>query len=646
MESRDYEKILNAMPETGIYVIRESDRSVLYVNRRAREVCSNIRLGAPCQRDWGGACRCCPLLTIDAAQESRTVNCHDFYGGPVDITATRTMWEGSIPALVFTVSPRMDGGGYTYRKLLRVDLGKDRCEVLKSDSDGWQLGEGSLTEQLAAFAEGGFVHSDDRESFLAFTRLEALRAAAQAGPSGRSLLYRRQAGDVIRWNLMEVIPDADGDGTCAVLCVKDVHDVLREGQVREGLRVQELIRGLGERDFSIYLADLNAGTAEIVRLEGQMQSPLSAVAHPYDRLIGDHVKSRLHAAYQEEFHHRFSLEGLRRLQEEGQRNTELLCQWRSGADYRYISVTAFFGQDLPGRSYAVLALQDVDERVRQELAHTRRDMQMAAILRSQFRMMNTVDLATGQCERVDLRLAPGVENARMGDYTAYLQNAADHYVHPDDLSAFWSVLSLEHLREKAAALQGDYAEEVLRYRHRGESVRWLEIRVTYSRQQDQVTVNLLGHDVTAEVEREESRQQALEDRANIISSLSSLFFCTYYIDLERDAYRTVTQLHRVGDVLGDEVSFTAGLQIYANHFIHPDDREAFLSVMNSENLRSTLRWWQPYAAVEYRRLPEGPNPGEYSWVRATAMLSHSGEDDLPQTAVYVAQDITKGRRNL
>ena len=68
--------------------------------------------------------------------------------------------------------------------------------------------------------------------------------------------------------------------------------------------------------------------------------------------------------------------------------------------------------------------------------------------------------------------------------------------------------------------------------------------------------------------------------------------------------------------------------------------------MNSENLRSTLRWWQPYAAVEYRRLPEGPNPGEYSWVRATAMLSHSGEDDLPQTAVYVAQDITKGRRNL
>ena len=32
--------------------------------------------------------------------------------------------------------------GYTYRKLLRVDLVRDRCEVLKSSPDGWQPGDG------------------------------------------------------------------------------------------------------------------------------------------------------------------------------------------------------------------------------------------------------------------------------------------------------------------------------------------------------------------------------------------------------------------------------------------------------------------------------------------------------------------------
>ncbi len=644
MESRDYEIILNAMPETGVYVIRESDRSVLYFNHRVQAVCPDIRLGVPCRELWGSACRCCPLLTMGGEQESQSVSCAGSDGGTVDITAARVLWEGDTPAFAITVTPRTDGEGYTYRKLLRVDLQEDRCEVLKSDQDGWQLGEGPLSSQLAAFAEEGSVHSDDKDRFLAFTSLEALRAAARSGPGGQSLLYRRQTGETLRWNLMEVIPDAGSRGRCAILCVKDVHNVLREGQVREGPRAQELIHSLGERNFSIYLVDLNTGTAEIVRLDGQMKSPLAASVRPYDQLLEEHVKSRLHAAYQDAFRRCFSLESLRRLKEEGRQKTELLCQWRSGPDYRYISATAYSGRDLPGSSYAVLALQDVDERVRRELAHTKRDMQMAAILRSRFRVMNTVDLTTGQCERVDLSLSTDTENTLIGNYTAYLQNTAEHHVHGDDLDAFWAVLSLDHLREKAGSLKGDYEEEVLRYRLCGEPVRWIEVRVTYCRQQDQVMVNLLGQDITDQQQYETIQRQALEDRAYIISSLSSLFFCTYYIDLERDTYRTVTQLHRVGDVLGDEVSFTAGLQIYAHHFVHPDDREAYLSVMNTEHLKNTLRWWQPSVAVEYRRLPEGPRPGEYSWVRATAMLSHAGGDDVPQTAVYVAQDITEGRR--
>ena len=138
----------------------------------------------------------------------------------------------------------------------------------------------------------------------------------------------------------------------------------------------------------------------------------------------------------------------------------------------------------------------------------------------------------------------------------------------------------------------------------------------------------------------------LEDRAYIISSLSSLFFSTYYINLEQDTFRAVTQLGRVGDVLGDEVNYMAALSIYANHFIHPDDREEYLSTMKLENLKNNLRWWQPCVAFEYRKLPQETGDGEedYSWVRASAVLARAGEDDLPKTAVYVAQDITNGRR--
>lgn len=142
VETRDYEEILNAIPETGVYVVREEDHGILYFNRRVAEASPGVRLDAPCHEVWAGSCASCPLLSIGDGEESRSVSYNEPYGGVVDITATRTLWEGSIPAFVLTVAPRMDSGGYTYRKILHVDLERDRCSVLKSDPEGWQPGRG------------------------------------------------------------------------------------------------------------------------------------------------------------------------------------------------------------------------------------------------------------------------------------------------------------------------------------------------------------------------------------------------------------------------------------------------------------------------------------------------------------------------
>ena len=159
-------------------------------------------------------------------------------------------------------------------------------------------------------------------------------------------------------------------------------------------------------------------------------------------------------------------------------------------------------------------------------------------------------------------------------------------------------------------------------------------------------MNILGHDITREKSQENARLQALQDRAYIISSLSSLFFSTYYMDLERDTFRAVTQLGKVGDVLGSEVNCTAALQIYADNFIHPDDREEYLKTMDVHNLLQKLRWWQPYVTATYRKMSQDDEDvtGDYQWVRATAVLAQIGENDLPKTAVFVAQDITETRQ--
>lgn len=273
--------------------------------------------------------------------------------------------------------------GFTYRKILRVDLEKDRCTVLKSDPEGWQPGDGPISGQLARFALDGAIHPNDAERFVTFTRLDQLRRASTGSKEVLSLIYRRKVDDGFRWNLMEIIPDRHEGSNFVTLCIKDVDDLFREGVEREGLG------------------------------EG----------------------------------------------------------------------------------------------------------------------------------------------------------------------------SLEMFRN-------------------------------------------------------------LEDRAYIISSLSSLFFSTYYVDLEQDTFRAVIQLGRVGDVLGNEVNYTAALKLFATHFIHPDDREEYLKIMGQQNLRENLRWWQPCVAYEYRKMPEKPGAGmdKEKWVRASVVLARTGEDDLPMTAVYVAQDITGGRR--
>jgi hypothetical protein len=520
VESRYYEKILDGMPEIGIYVIGEKDHEILYYNKRMQEASPEMHLEMICHEAWNGSCDNCPLLTIEDRQESHSISYNAPFGGVVDLVATRVFWEENIPAFVITVTPRIEVAGYAYRKIMRVDLSNGSYRVLKADLKEWSMEGENISEKLEAFARGGAVHPDDVERFAAFIQLENLQNVLKSRKKILTCIYRRRLEGGFRWNLLEFMLDFDhtvGFPT-ALLCVKDVHDVLREGLEHEeiNLRNQEIIRTLGEKIFNIYTIDMNTGVVRPIRVDGHMQDGLSFQILLWYTVCA-HIKKRLHPAYQEEFERRFSMEGLCQSQKDGEKKTEMICQWESDEGYRYIEVTASFSQKHEEKSYTVFALRDVDEHMRQELADTQRD---------------------------------------------------------------------------------------------------------------------------------KNNLQILQDRAYIISSLSSLFFSTYYVDLEHNTFRTVTQLSRVGDVLGSEVDCSEALRIYAENFIYPDDREEYLKVMNVQNWLQTLRWWQPFVALEYRKLPDAPlkDPKAYSWVRATAVVAQIGMDDIPKTVVYVAQDISESKK--
>lgn len=649
MQVKDLENVLNAMPETGVYVIQAEDHRLLYFNQRAKEVTPGLQMGRVCHPMGGRDCRDCPIQTSGERQENCTISYSEFYGGVVEVTASRILWEDTAPAWVLTVIPHLSTAGHTYRKIMKVDLQEDCCKMLKYDPDSWHPGEGSFSAQMEQFANSGAIYPDDIERLVAFTRVEFLRTASDRGQDTLSISYRRRdGGGSYRWNLMEVVPNpVRGErGRSAILCVKDVHDLLREGLKRSdhNMRTQELIRSLGEQNFDIFTVDLRNGVTVPVWLDGHLYEGMDPEPIAWEDLMRAHIQGRLQEAYWDEFERRFSLEALRQSKAEGRQKNELLCRWRSGETYRYISVTAYFSQKSQGQGFAVLTLQDVDDHMRQELAHTERDMQMASILQARFTGINSVNLKDGTYEKIDLKNPVGAEQAEVLNYAETIQDAVYHIVHPDDMETFWATVSLDHLRSKAESVE-DYAEELCEYRRRTDPPTWAELHVMYRRQKDGlVLVDILERDITREKQREASQRKVLEDRANIISSMSSLFFTTYYIDLENDTFRPVHQLRKVGDVLGDEVNCSAALHIYANHFVHPDDREEYLKIMSVENLRESLRWWQPYVAVEYRRLPEDEKTGECGWVRATAVLARSAAGDLPGTAVYVAQDISDRNR--
>ena len=190
---------------------------------------------------------------------------------------------------------------------------------------------------------------------------------------------------------------------------------------------------------------------------------------------------------------------------------DMLCQWRNGEGYRYVAVIAYFGRNQGTKDHAVLALQDVDERVRQEKILSQRDMQMAAILKSRFGTMTTVHLENDQCERFWLNESAKT-NVGAGSYTHYYYKALESSICEEDMEGFRKVMAPSHLREQAGKTQ-DYSEEICQYRLDRSPVQWLEQHVTYIRRGGQVMVNILGRDITREKLQEEKRRKKAQEQA-------------------------------------------------------------------------------------------------------------------------------------
>ena len=534
MDRNEYEKIIHAIPTTGIFIIREDNHEILYYNKRVKEISPCVHVGMPCHELGNHSCVNCPLLTIGDRQEHQALCYNSPFGEMADIVAVRTLWKQKIPAFIIIVAPHIQMISHAYHKILRVNLTQDHYEIIKTRSEDRAIGYGtdSFSSWLGQFIYNGGIHPDDMNHFISFTRPEHIKEALDSGQEIMTCCYRRRFGEDFRWNLMEVVPDvsvSDRDQHI-FLYIKDIHEILQESLELDdaSIHIQEVIRTLGTQNFGVYGIDLDTGETNLVRENGHTHTGWKSWTFPWNELLHTRLTKQIHPADRDRFCQKFSLENLRRIKETSVQKTDMLCQWRGEEDheYRYMAVIAYFGQSHSAKNYTILALQNVDKRVRQEHALSLRDMQLAAILKSRYSVMTTVYLENGQCERILIKENSTIKNTITENYQQYFHKTLETSVCPEDREIYQRILSPEHLYRKAAGTQ-DYSEEICQYRISGTDLRWMEDHIIYARQGSRISINILGRDITREKLEEELRRKGEQEQADIIRTLSGMFFVTY-----------------------------------------------------------------------------------------------------------------------
>lgn len=651
MNVRNYLDILEALDNTGVFVVREDDKSILYFNKRVKHLFPTLKIGDKCSRLCGGQCITCPTAAM-GKQTSSTRICFDNpFGRTVDITATRIMWDDVIPAFVISVTPHPETASYTYDKILKCNLTADTYEVLKiSPFERYTIEyePTSLSGWMKQFALRNLVFPDDADRFEKFVALENLRSNFDAGKEMQTCTYRRKTPRGYRWHTLEIVADANYSSThrTVLLYVKDVHDAFHEGLESEQFNIQnmEVIKSLGEQNYGIYVIDLRTGMFNPIRTAEDVKELVRSGLTSWDDYLYKLTIQTIHKEYQQELLEKFSLDGLRSLHKTGEKRVEMIAKRDIDGVGRYISTTAHFRETATKDYLVVIAFQNVDERIRKERKRKQADVRMSTIIKSQYEIMTTVDLNTGMCERIRLRDNNDSNNVRRGNYSYYLELGIRNNIYEEDAAVVRNALSFDNLR-KMAALSKNYFETTVQYRLRTVPATWVEDHVLYIRQDGNTIVNILGKDITAEKLKEEAAESRIMEKAYIINSLSSMFFATYYADFDKDTFRTISQWDRVGEVLGEEVSCTEALELYAKRLIHPDDREKYLTVIDFKKLKHTLSLDNPIAAVEYRRI-KWVSESEYiddGWIRSTAVLAEL-QNGKPKTALLVAQDVTDIKR--
>lgn len=316
-------RIMDALTDTGIYVVEQSTHKLLYFNRWVKGMCPDIQVGMPCHEIWKGNCGACPMDDLAHQDKCRTVLFDRSLGTNIDITADKLLWDGSIPAAVISVTPHQlnfeEAQGLAqiekmyaqslvtiFKECIIVNLTADYYVNCQKDMLWTDIPErGNFGEENRRYSQIA-VHPDDLQRFEENFSREAMLRLFQAGQKQITKRLRRKVGDGT-YHMVEFtatqIEGMDDGGCWCVLVFRDIHEAYLQEQ-QKNLEISQLataVRGAYQMLISVNLTQNSYYMLEYDRFDTKK----AATSGTFDDLITVGA-STVDPDFREEFVRKFS----------------------------------------------------------------------------------------------------------------------------------------------------------------------------------------------------------------------------------------------------------------------------------------------------------------------------------------------------
>ena len=510
-----------------------------------------------------------------------------------------------------------------YTEIFRLDLEAGLIAPLYYNSEQVTISPTLMPIEEFVLDRGkNRVHPENLKSVRTFYDVPNIMARLDLGEAPQLEYRKRQdAGKPYRW-VNATIRAIPGAYHHALLLLSDITERLNEEA--------DFYKALQHSYSEIYEVMLDTDSMRIVHRDEDSTLAKPELTHSYSRDTRTIANRYIHPDDRESFLDLFSPENVsRKVADDPRLSTEYRVLAVDGT-YHWISILVL---PMPGSSGRLLLLwQDINERKRMEETAARLERRQSTVFRQSGDCIIEINLRTWQFHRN--ASAPSLPSEpRSGDYrTFHAETIA--MVHPADRERINRTTTPKALLEACRAHSRTLVDQYRVLFGENEQL-WLENRVFFLEEGDDMTAFFIIRDIT-EQKRVEEERALEEERYNI--ALRNTYTEIYEIDLSADTPHLVYAADT--PMIPVDHDKNGNIHTIAATLIHPEDRERFLTAFIGSNIRKEFSEGRMEVPAEYRRLG---SDGKWYWVSAFIVPLCGHDSCRTDKGILLVRDISEQR---